>query len=932
MSGGSTFCKWDLHIHSPESHYNEYSFISPDEKEHYGENIWDKYIDELEKINDTPAIGITDYFHIDGYKKTLGYKNAGRLNNISLILPNIEFRLDTFVTKGDSQPRVNFHVIFSDDIDPNIIENEFLGELHIYTKQGEPRKLSKENIVQIGKELKSEHPNFDGSEYFVGCTNITLKEEEIQQILNDKASIFKNKYMFGISDPEWSEIAWDGQDHLTRKRFIFLSDFIFSGSPSTRDFALGKKHDDEISYIKEFGKKKPCIWGSDAHNFEGICAPDLNRFCWIKSDLTFSGLQQILYEPEERVFIGEHNPEPNKHIYTLKNIRFDGYGVNEELTIAPLDIQLNKSLVTVIGGKGTGKTALLDLIANCFERRCKGSRGENEDKNSFVQRIQEQAPDFKTEISFLGEAIPNFTKELIQEEYIEGIKITYLPQGKIEEYSGSRDKLNAKIQEIIFSTAEVISSGIIDKFNEIRESISELNRSLRQYSIDILALEEESTYTILSSLKEGKSLHQGNLQDIESKIQLIENTLEKGASEKIRELKERDTLITTRLDKLNILKEISITELKEQFQSLGIDLNSSITNINQQLTDLEIEPNLALITFAQWISQLDEVVVLVNEQVTKSQEDLVGITKEIGELSGLDKEHAELLIEKESITKKIDEIDKGIAEVGKKREEIIRFNHERFRKYIQLISQYIDWREYYEQAITLFSSGKNEILNGIDFQSVIYFDQDRYIAVGNEIFHGRKVTDEDLIDLARQFNAIINKRDKVEVTNEITAVINKELGFADSLKPTRNNGDLYTWIFNNYFDLNTQILFNNKQMEKLSMGQKGILLIKLFLAEGNYPLIIDQPEENLDNKSVFDELTVAYRQAKKNRQVIIATNNANLVVNADCEQVIVAEFNNNTIKYKDGTLEDPQIRNDITGILEGGERAFKDRERKYGFN
>jgi len=120
-------------------------------------------------------------------------------------------------------------------------------------------------------------------------------------------------------------------------------------------------------------------------------------------------------------------------------------------------------------------------------------------------------------------------------------------------------------------------------------------------------------------------------------------------------------------------------------------------------------------------------------------------------------------------------------------------------------------------------------------------------------------------------------------------------------------------------------------MENLSMGQKGIVLIKLFLAEGNYPLIIDQPEENLDNKSIFDELTVAFRQAKKDRQIIIATNNANLVVNADSEQVIVAEFNNNTIEYKDGTLEEPQIRNDITGILEGGEQAFKDRERKYGF-
>ena len=95
-------------------------------------------------------------------------------------------------------------------------------------------------------------------------------------------------------------------------------------------------------------------------------------------------------------------------------------------------------------------------------------------------------------------------------------------------------------------------------------------------------------------------------------------------------------------------------------------------------------------------------------------------------------------------------------------------------------------------------------------------------------------------------------------------------------------------------------------------------------------MFIDQPEENLDNRFIYSELVQAFKQAKKNRQVIIATNNANLVVNADAEQIIIAEFSDKVISYRTGALENTDIRGDITTILEGGEEAFKLREKKYG--
>ena len=164
----------------------------------------------------------------------------------------------------------------------------------------------------------------------------------------------------------------------------------------------------------------------------------------------------------------------------------------------------------------------------------------------------------------------------------------------------------------------------------------------------------------------------------------------------------------------------------------------------------------------------------------------------------------------------------------------------------------------------------------------------------------------------------------------VTTYRSKVLEYRNYLKSRWTRADFYGWAFKNYFSLTTDIFFNDVAMEKLSIGQKGTVLLKLFLTEGDYPLIVDMPEENLDNKFIYDELVGAFRQAKTNRQLIVATNNANLVVNTDAEQVIVAECKDNVIRYKVGAIEDRGIRDEITTILEGGEKALRKREQKYG--
>lgn len=136
--------------------------------------------------------------------------------------------------------------------------------------------------------------------------------------------------------------------------------------------------------------------------------------------------------------------------------------------------------------------------------------------------------------------------------------------------------------------------------------------------------------------------------------------------------------------------------------------------------------------------------------------------------------------------------------------------------------------------------------------------------------------------------------------------------------------------------------YNGVELEKLSPGTKGIVLLILYLGmdiADTRPLIVDQPDENLDNESIYELLTTYFKTAKTRRQIILITHNPNLVVNGDSEQVIVASASRREaglphITYRSGALENntPEgqgIRQEVCRILEGGSDAFRKRERRY---
>ncbi|AVL98191.1 AAA family ATPase [Microbacterium sp. str. 'China'] len=133
------------------------------------------------------------------------------------------------------------------------------------------------------------------------------------------------------------------------------------------------------------------------------------------------------------------------------------------------------------------------------------------------------------------------------------------------------------------------------------------------------------------------------------------------------------------------------------------------------------------------------------------------------------------------------------------------------------------------------------------------------------------------------------------------------------------------------------VRYDGVDIEQLSPGTRGIVLLLLYLAidqSDDRPLIIDQPEENLDPKSIFDELVGRFVETRRRRQIIIVTHNANLVVNTDADQVIVANASAHVpgglpeLNYDSGGLENPRVRDEVCEILEGGKPAFEERARR----
>lgn len=467
---GSEWRRWDLQVHTPYSALNNGFGTDFDA---YAGGLLGRAV-----VEGIAAIGVTDYFTIEGYTALtqlladeqrlvgiVGQDVADAAREI-LLIPNIEFRARDIIRSSGADARVNFHVLFSDELTPEEIDEHFLRELK-FTNEAAPDvpeqqfSLTVANLEELGRRLKEDHAPFRSqSDLVVGMQTAVVNHEDVTKVLDRQQSRFKDRFLFVVpADEDLSEIAWDGQGHLVRKVMLQKAHMLFSANAATRDFALGKRHESLAAFEQEFKTRKPCIHGSDAHSADELFAPAEKRYLWIRADPTFHGLRQLLHEPADRVFLGEE-PPPLRRIAQRATKYFSEVGFDRTDRALASErwfsgrLPLNHGLIAIIGNKGSGKSALADVLGLLGDAR-------SQSDFSFLNRERFLAPKrglggmFQAEVTWhSGESAVRLLDAAVDVSSPERVK--YIPQSYLEKIctelrESSTTEFDRELQEVIFS-------------------------------------------------------------------------------------------------------------------------------------------------------------------------------------------------------------------------------------------------------------------------------------------------------------------------------------------------------------------------------------------------------------------------------------------------------------------------------------------------
>lgn len=321
--------------------------------------------------------------------------------------------------------------------------------------------------------------------------------------------------------------------------------------------------------------------------------------------------------------------------------------------------------------------------------------------------------------------------------------------------------------------------------------------------------------------------------------------------------------------------------------------------------------------------------------------------------------------------KRIDELNKGIKDIEDSKKPILPIKRtERdtaYKKYFLILAEerkiLEDIYSPLKEKLNKDSMGEK---NQIDFFARIEMDVKNYYDKADKIIDFSRVGTycRKCDNLFKEIKTLAEKIEIGEETDVYSLIAKlyktfeenegKSNEISNQLLKGKRRIDFYKWIFDvGDFKVTYSIKYQGTNIELLSPGKKGIVLLLMYLAldtESSIPLIIDQPEENLDNKSLYPHLVNYFKIAKKRRQIFIVTHNPNLVLNTDAEQIIVANFEaipttyKARITYACGAIENSYINKQLNtplyqqgirehgaDILEGGKVAFVRRKDRYEY-
>lgn len=984
-TSGSLWHRWDPHIHTPGTVLND---------QYKGSDPWGDFLSSIEKATpEIRALGITDYLSVDAYEEVVRQKKAGRLPGVGLIFPNVELRIAVATAGGSA---INLHLLCSPE-DPSHAEEirRFLSELD-FSFQGVKYRCERGELIRLGKAY-DRFITDDGAALRTGTHQFKVNFDRLRDCYNASSWARENILVAAAvgSRDGTAGLSEDSTFAALRKEIERLAHVIFSSSPKQRAFWLGHGAATPAQLEEAWNGPKPCLHGSDAHHVERVAAPDLDRMCWVKGDVTFESLRQACFEPADRCFIGVTPPRGSLPAHTITEVTTERAD-----WLATPTIKLNRGLVAVIGARGSGKTALADLVAAASY-----ALNPHLTDTSFVKRAAEHLAGQASRLTWEGGETTSLGLDQIEfGDLVDVPRVLYLSQRFVEQLcsaEGIEDELLKEIERVIFQAHRLedrMGASSFQELLELRAGRARLDRGRQQETLTETSRAIDSERLLNDRLPAAKKA-------VSDKAELINKDR---ADRKALMIKDGDARakrldeIATAADEVRGKVEVA----KRRYRSL-IELRDEVADLRKRvlpgmLTELQEQFSDAALSAEQWkafklnfVGDVDAVLSAQIAEADKTVRTLAGprdgepeydqkaspaelplisggsdlsaqtltlLEKELDRLRrliGVDEEKAK------KYSKLSEKISKDELHLAKLKAELDRATGAKSR-----IDKLVERRR------ELHASVFQAIVDEQGELSELYAPLEKSIreqpgALGKLTFSVRRVVDidgwaqrgEELLDLRkagpfRGKGALLEAAKKLllhpwqsgDADDVATAMATFRDEHAKDLiahaPVAREEVDEFRawlqkmtdWLHStDHVQVAYGVGYEGVEIERLSPGTRGIVLLLLYLAidsDDDRPLVIDQPEENLDPRSIYDELVQRFREAKMRRQIIMVTHNANLVVNTDADQVIVAQAKPRSagqlpeIRYVSGGLENSKIRRLVCDILEGGERAFRDRARR----
>lgn len=651
-------------------------------------------------------------------------------------------------------------------------------------------------------------------------------------------------------------------------------------------------------------RKIAFVEGSDnAHG--GIEAIGTGRTTYLKiGDFNFEAIKYALTDAEYRV-----SPKVKPEIKNsfIKSIEF------ESGLLDKAKIDFSPELNTLIGIRGSGKSSILEIIRYTLGIPLSDITVDQQYKNGLIEHVLKSGG--KSIVT-----VVNKFKEEYRIEKIYGQKEDIYKDGVLQSgisidavfdhpvFFGQKDLSNKDadfetdlIQRLIGTRLKPVQSKIEAKKKEIENVIGEIKK-LR----NLTGLKKE-TETVIQNSKHQLELYKKN--GVEEKLR--QQTLFDADVSKITQT---ESGVANYIEELNNV--ISSNEYFFQQEISGSEINKEFFDeINQLIVQLKAEfEKLKKVQISSSLieNKFKEILSKINAKKEGLKEEFAKIKREINTDTINPDNFLKLNRQIDTAQLKLIELDKS----EKKREELRKILLE---KLAELNNLWLEEFRLLKTEVNRINEAENKLTIEVSFKD----RKDKYLDKLKQTFKGTRIYETTYQEIHNAYNDFIeiykNSAKLEDLLNE-NQVVDFKRRFSENLL------ELLTYKVENKIVIN----YNDKPLDKHSLGQRASALILFLLAQKeNNVLMIDQPEDDLDNQTIYDEVIKELKKIKGNMQFIFATHNANIPVLGDSEKVVACSFDEKKMDINSGTIDTHQTQRFIVDIMEGGDEAFNRRKNIY---